>query len=77
VISALQTPGAPTLKNSHSGNAVTVYWQDVSGWSLKLNSGLALPGNWSASGNAPIVNGTNYPSVVNPSGELFYRLTHP
>src|SRR6516225_9851940 len=34
LISVVQTPGAPTLYISHSGNTVTVYWQNVSGWTL-------------------------------------------
>ena len=29
LISVVQTPGAPTLYISDSGNTVTVYWQDV------------------------------------------------
>src|SRR5208283_866799 len=50
LISVVQTAGAPTLYISQSGNTVTVYWQDVSGWSLQQNNNLALPANWSASG---------------------------
>ena len=43
LISVLQTPGAPALYISHSGNTVTVYWQNVSGWTLRQNSSLANP----------------------------------
>jgi hypothetical protein len=32
LISVVQTPAAPTLYISHSGSTVTVYWQNVSGW---------------------------------------------
>src|SRR5271155_884137 len=46
LISVVQTAGAPTLYISHSGNTVTVYWQDVSGWNLQQNSNLTLPANW-------------------------------
>src|SRR5580692_7829923 len=35
LISVVQTPGAPTLYISHSGNSVTVFWQNVSGWTLQ------------------------------------------
>ena len=44
LISVVQTPGAPTLYISHSGNTVTVYWQNVSGWTLQQNSNLAIAG---------------------------------
>jgi hypothetical protein len=77
LISVVQTPGAPTLYISHSGNTVIVYWQNVAGWILQQNNNLALPGNWSASGGVTAANGTNYLNVANPPGELFYRLTHP
>ncbi len=43
LISVVQTPGAPTLYISHAGNTVTVYWQDVSDWSLQQVSNLATP----------------------------------
>ena len=49
LISVVQTAGAPMLFISQSGNTVTVYWQDVSGWSLQQNNDLAVPTNWSAS----------------------------
>ena len=77
LISVVQTAGAPTLLISHSGNTVTVYWQDVSGWSLQQNNNLSLPGNWSASGGVTYLNGTNYLNVVSPAGNLFFRLQHP
>ena len=51
LISVVQTPGAPTLYVSQSGNTVTVYWQNVAGWNLVQDSNLATPmANWSASG---------------------------
>src|ERR1700759_4026723 len=37
LISVVQTAGAPTLYISHSGNTVTVYWQNVTGWALQQN----------------------------------------
>lgn len=77
LISVVQTPGAPTLLVSHSGNTMTVYWQNVTGWALQQNNTLSLPANWSASGGVTTSNGTNYLNVLNPSGNLFFRLTHP
>ena len=76
LISVLQIPGAPTLYISHSGDAVTVYWQAVSGWSLQQNANLATA-NWTTSSGVTTSNGTNYLNVVNPSGNLFFRLAHP
>jgi hypothetical protein len=77
VISLVQTTGAPVLHLSRSGNTVTVYWQAVSGWNLQQNNNLSLSANWSASGGATTSNGTNYLNVINPSGNLFFRLQNP
>ncbi|MGB7769310.1 MAG: hypothetical protein WBN22_10725 [Verrucomicrobiia bacterium] len=78
LISVVQTPGAPTLYITHSGNTVTVYWQNVSGWSLQQNSNLATPAGWSASGGLTITNnGTNYLNLTQPAGNLFFRISQP
>ncbi len=77
LISVVQTLGAPTLLISHSGNTVTVYWQDVSGWSLQQNNNLTLPANWSASGGVTTSSGTNYLNISSPTGNLFFRLANP
>ncbi len=45
VLLASQTP---TLCISQSGQTVTVFWQNVSGWTLQQNNNLTLPGGWSA-----------------------------
>jgi hypothetical protein len=76
LIQVVQTPGAPTLYISHAGNTVTVYWQDVTGWSLVQSGNLTTPmGSWSASaGVTPGV--TNSLTLTNPVGNIFYRLTH-
>ena len=74
LISVVQTVGAPTLYISHAGNQVTVLWQSVPGWSLVQNNDLTLPANWSASGGVTSSNGTNYLNVLNPTGDLFFRL---
>ncbi len=44
LIQVVQTPGAPTLYVSHSGNTVTVYWQDVAGWNLVLRMVISIDG---------------------------------
>lgn len=78
LIQVVQTPGAPTLYISHSGNNVTVYWQDVSGWNLIQSGNLATPvASWSASSSPTLTNGTNYLNLANPSGNLFFRLKNP
>jgi len=77
LIAVAQTPGAPTLYIGQSGSTVTVFWQNVTGWSLQQNNNLSLPANWSASGGVTTSNGTNYLNVVSPPGNLFFRLQHP
>jgi hypothetical protein len=73
LIAVVQMPGAPTLFISHSGNTVTVYWQNVSGWSLQQNANLAAA-NWTASSGVINTNGTNYLNLTSPTGSLFFRL---
>jgi hypothetical protein len=77
LIAVGQTPGAPTLYIGQSIGTVTVYWQNVTGWSLQQNNNLALPANWSASGVVTTSNGTNYLNIISPAGNLFFRLQHP
>ena len=78
LINVVQTPGAPALYISHSGSTVTVYWQNVAGWNLIQNGNLATPvAGWPASGGITTSNGTNYLNLVNPSGNLFFRLKNP
>ena len=77
LISVLQTPGAPALYISESGNTVTVYWQNVSGWNLQQNNNLAVPAGWSVNSSWTTANGTNYLNITPPAGNLFFRLQHP
>ena len=78
LISVVQTAGAPTLYISHSGNTVTVYWENVSGWNLQQNGNLATPAGWTASGYAITTsNGTNSITLTSPAGNLFFRLSNP
>jgi hypothetical protein len=75
LVDVVQTPGAPTLYISHSGNKVTVFWPAVSGWNLYQNGNLTTPlANWSASSSPTLSNGTNSLSISNPAGNLFFRL---
>jgi len=77
LISLVQATGAPTLYLTRSGTTVSVYWQNVSGWTLQQNNNMATPAGWSASGGITTTNGTNYLNVAGPTGNLFFRLTHP
>ena len=78
LINVVQTPGAPTLYISHSGNVVTVYWQNVSGWSLIQNGNLTTPvASWPPSSSPTLTGGTNYLNLTNAAGNLFFRLMHP
>jgi hypothetical protein len=74
---ALQTPGAPTLCITGSGNTVTVFWQAVSGWSLQQNNNLTMPAGWTGSSGVTTSNGTNYLNLTLPTGNLFFRLSNP
>jgi hypothetical protein len=77
LVAVVQTPGAPALNISRSGSTVTVYWQDVSGWSLQQKSNLAVTNGWSASGGVTTSNGTNYLNLTSPTGNMFFRLQNP
>jgi hypothetical protein len=77
LISVVQTPGAPTLYVSHSGNSVTVFWQNVTGWTLQQNNNLNTPASWTGSGSPTLANGTNFLTITSPTGNLFYRLANP
>ncbi|HEX3628323.1 MAG TPA: hypothetical protein VH280_23185 [Verrucomicrobiae bacterium] len=76
-ISVVQTPGAPTLHISQSGKTVTVYWQNVSGWTLQQNNSLTAPAGWSLNSSGTTSNGTNYLNLTSPTGNLFFRLANP
>lgn len=72
--SVAQTPGAPTLYITISGNTVTVYWQSVSGWVLQDTSSLTPPVSWTQNNNWLPSNGTNYLTITPPAGNEFFRL---
>ena len=74
----VQTPGAPTLYISHAGKNVTLFWLSVSGWNLYQSTSLATPvASWTASSSPILTNGTNYLTVTNAAGNLFFQLYHP
>jgi hypothetical protein len=78
LIAVVQTPGAPTLYISYSGNKVTVYWQNVTGWTLHQNSNLAAPAGWTLNSSwMTSTNGTNYLYITAPQGNLFFYLSNP
>ena len=77
LISVAQTPGAPTLSISRSGKTVTLYWQNVSGWTLEQTTSLTQPANWSPTSGVTTSNGTNYLNLASPAGTLFFRLRKP
>jgi hypothetical protein len=77
LISVVQMPGAPMLHISHSGNTVTIYWQQTAGWNLQQNSSsLTTPADWNPSSGITTVNGTNYLNIVSPTGNLFFELSN-
>jgi hypothetical protein len=68
---AVQTPGAPLLTITFSGDQAIVSWPaSAAGWTLQTNGNLTTP-HWANYGG-PIVNNsvTNSP----PRGNLFFRL---
>lgn len=74
---ALQTAGAPALFITHSGQTVTLYWQNVGNWTLQQNNNLAVPSGWSASSGVTTGNGTNSLTITLPAGNQFFRLMQP
>jgi hypothetical protein len=77
LISVIQTPGAPALYIRYSANSVTVYWQNVSGWTLHQNNNLTTPAGWTLNSSWTTSNGTNFLQIVAPKGNEFYRLSNP
>jgi hypothetical protein len=71
---AVQTPGAPLLTITYSGNQAIVSWPpSATGWTLQTNNNLAT-GSWgNYLGNVVNNSATNSP----PKGNLFFRLTQP
>jgi len=74
LIAVVQTPGAPLLTITHSGNSVTVSWPSPStGWTLQQNSDLATS-NWSTSSGISDNGTIKSITITSPTGNLFFRL---
>ena len=75
---AVQTPGAPLLTITRSGNNVIVSWPSPStGFSLQQN-GTLNTANWINFGGTVNSNSTTMSvSIPSPTGNLFFRLSHP
>jgi hypothetical protein len=70
---AVQMPGAPLLTITYSSNKAIVSWSpSVTGWTLQTNDDLGTT-NWVNYGGVINNSVTNSP----PTGNLFFRLTHP
>jgi len=80
LISVVQTPGVPNLIITHGGNTVTVSWPDAATntYTLQQSANLAPGTNWTTSGyTITPANGTNSITLTPPTGNLFFRLSHP
>jgi hypothetical protein len=78
LISVVQTLGSPTLVVTHSGNSITISWPSSStGFVLQQNSDLGTT-NWTTSNLTISDDGTNKSiNITSPTGNLFFRLSHP
>jgi len=77
LISVVQTIGSPALVITHSGNSVKISWPYPStGFVLQQNSNLSTA-NWTTSGGISNDGTNNFITITSPTGNLFYRLTHP
>ena len=74
LISVVQTPGAPLLTITYSGNQAVVSWpSSATGWTLQTNRNLATATWGNYLGAVSNNSATNSP----PAGNVFFRLTHP
>ena len=77
LLAVVPTAGAPTLTITHSGNTVMVSWPYPStGWTLEQNPNVT-PANWSPSGGVSNDGTKNFLTITSPTGNLFFRLSHP
>jgi hypothetical protein len=78
-ISVVQTAGAPTLTiQAINPTTIKILWPYPSAsWMLQQNQSVGTT-NWSASGYPVSNDGTNNSVIISPpTGNLFFRLTHP
>ena len=75
LISVVQTPGAPILTITHSGNNVIVSWPSpATGFVLQQNDNLSTA-NWTTAGFTVNSNSTTMSiTIPSPTGNLFFRL---
>ena len=81
LINVVQTPGVPNLIIIPNGaNSVKILWPDAATntYALQQNSNLANAIGWTTSGYS-ITNGlgTNFATIMSPTGNLFFRLKYP
>ncbi|MDB6020063.1 MAG: hypothetical protein JWR19_4552 [Pedosphaera sp.] len=76
---AVQTPGAPTLFITTSGNNAVLYWSSgAAGYVLENNGNLTTSNGWSTVAPTPVPQGGfNYVTNTVAPGNNFYRLRHP
>ena len=79
LIAVVQTAGAPKLTIAHSGNSVTVSWPLGSGgFALQQNSNVTNSAGWSPYGGTVSTNSSvSSVTISPPTGNLFFRLSHP
>lgn len=82
MVIAIQTPGAPTLKVTRSGNSVIVSWPDPStGFVLQETTAVSAPpssitwGNYG--GTITTQGGEKTTTIPVPTGNRFFRLHKP
>jgi len=75
LISAVQTPGLPSLIITRAGDSVIVSWPATGNYTLQQKGALAAPTGWVDSGYAiTTANGTNSITITPPTANLFFRL---
>lgn len=67
-------PSRPPLLLGFAANTLTLSWQNTGNWGLQQNDNLANSNNWSACQGITSGNGTNQLQIINPKGQLFFRL---
>ncbi len=79
LLAVVQTPGAPLLTITHSGNSVIVSWPVApGGFTLEQNGNLANAPGWSTYvGTVSTNNGVKSITLTPSMGNLFFRLANP
>ena len=72
----VQTPGAPLLTLTHSGNSVIISWPSTpTGFTLQQNSNVANANGWSDFGGTVNDDGTTRSvAITPPTGNWYFRL---